>query len=148
MFVRFWFAPQRRTWGKRSALQAKKDYSVKLCPLQNRIVFVSHSPILTQDLLISQKFPPERHAIRMKLKTATCMMHLRYRRSGSCKMHATNRRMPTELVMVTVVFGLICVTEKASLRNVLLVWSLAAGKRISSAHFEQGYAGMSSVQFS
>lgn len=38
-------------------------------------------------------------------------------------MHATNRRISAELVTVIMVFGLIRVTVKASLRNVLLIWS-------------------------
>jgi len=38
-------------------------------------------------------------------------------------MHAMNRRIPTVLVIVITVLGLICVVVKASLRNMLLIWS-------------------------
>lgn len=46
-------------------------------------------------------------------------------------MHTMNRRIPTEPVTVIIVLGLICVIVKDSLRNVLLIWSSAAGRRIS-----------------
>lgn len=61
------------------------------------------------------------------------------------KMCATNRRIHTVLEVVIAALGLIFVTVKASLRNVLLIcpW---AGKGISPAFFEQGCVGKSSVQ--
>lgn len=61
------------------------------------------------------------------------------------KMCATNRRMHTVHEVVIAALGLIFVTVKASLRNVLLIcpW---AGKGISPAFFEQGCVGKSSVQ--
>lgn len=43
-------------------------------------------------------------------------------------MHAMNRRLPSELVTVIIVLGLICIVEKASLRDVLLIWSSAAAR--------------------
>lgn len=46
-------------------------------------------------------------------------------------MHATNRRLPAELVTVIMVFGLIYVIVKAYLRNVLLICCSVAGKEIS-----------------
>lgn len=61
------------------------------------------------------------------------------------EIHAASRRILTGLEVVIVVLGLICVTVKASLRNVLLIWSWA-GKGISPAFFEQGCVGKSSVQ--
>lgn len=46
-------------------------------------------------------------------------------------MHTMNRRIPTVLAMVITVLGLICVVVKDSLRNMFLIWSSAAGRRIS-----------------
>lgn len=60
-------------------------------------------------------------------------------------MQAANRRIHTVLEVVIVVLGLIFVTVKASLRNVLLIWPWAA-KGISPACFEQGCVEISSVQ--
>lgn len=46
-------------------------------------------------------------------------------------MHAMNRRIHSELVTVIIVLGLICVVEKAYLRDVFLIWSSVAARGVS-----------------